>query len=104
MERRVTIKMIPTGKEREFIEVEVYYDKGGRNIFSGRSEPRGFWISVSRITKKGFFVKRQLFEGKRYFILEVKRYSDKSMNKAIDMAEEVYPKMVENVYGIDVEN
>lgn len=35
MERRVTIKMIPTGKEREFIEVEVYYDKGGRNIFSG---------------------------------------------------------------------
>lgn len=103
MERNVKLHLIPTGKENEFIEVSVYYDKGGMNYFTSRTDPRGYWISVSRITKGANWVRRTLFEGRKMFLLEAKRFSQKGMNNAINIGEGTYKKMVKNVYGIDVD-
>ena len=101
MEREVVLKMIPTGKEHEYIEVSVYYKKGGVNMFTYREEPRGFWLSVSKVQKEESWTKRFLFEGRKMFLLEVKRFSQKAMDKAVEIAEGKYREMVERVYGIE---
>ncbi len=38
-----------TGTAGKITEVEVYYSKGGANFFSGGSDPRGIWVSVSPV-------------------------------------------------------
>ena len=101
MEREVVLKLIPTGKEHEYIEVSVYYEKGGRNMFTSRNEPRGFWLSVSKVQKEENWTKRFLFEGRKMFLLEVKRFSQKAMDEAVEIAEGKYREMVERVYGIE---
>ena len=101
MEREVVLKLIPTGKEHEYIEVSVYYNKGGRNMFTSRVEPRGFWVSVAKIQKNGNWVKRFAWEGRKMFLLEVKRFSQKAMDEAVEIAEGKYREMVERVYGIE---
>lgn len=101
MERDVVLKLIPTGKENEYIEVSVYYKKGGVNMFTYRDEPRGFWLSVSKVQKKESLTTRFLFEGRKMFLLEVKRFSQKAMDKAVEIAEGKYREMVERVYGIE---
>lgn len=101
MEREVVLKLIPTGKEHEYIEVSVYYKKGGVNMFTYREEPRGFWLSVSKVQKEENWTKRFLFEGRKSFLLEVKRFSQKALDKAVEIAEGKYREMVERVYGIE---
>lgn len=87
MEREVVLKLIPTGKENEYIEVSVYYRKGGRNMFSSCEEPRGFWLSVSKVQKGENWTKRFPLEDSKMFILETKRLSQKTMDKAVEIAE-----------------
>ena len=101
MERKVVLKLIPTGGKNEYIEVSVYYKKGGENMFTSREEPRGFWVSVSKVQKGDGWTKRLAFEGRKMFLLEVKRFSQKAMDKAVEIAEGKYREMVERVYGIE---
>lgn len=101
MEREVVLKLIPTGKEHEYIEVSVYYKKGGRNMFTSRNEPRGFWLSVSKVQKGENWTKRFLFEGRKMFLMEVKRFSQKAMDEAVEIAKGKYSEMVKNVYNIE---
>jgi hypothetical protein len=111
MEKDVTIKLIPTGNDceyngemaREYIEVSVYYHKGGFSMSTYEEQPRGFWVSVSKIRKGKVFISRRVFEGRKMFLLEVKRFSEKKMKEAIEKAKEVYPDMVKRVYGMEVE-
>jgi len=32
------------------LKVEVYYDKGGTNVWHGTTEPRGYWLSLGAVT------------------------------------------------------
>ena len=72
------------------IKVEVFYTKGGVNYFTGTTERRGIYLSVSPVKltiyengsrSEGYVA----FTGTKQFIEELKRYSDKKLNeKAIE--------------------
>lgn len=70
-------------------------------MFTSRLEPRGFWLSVAKIQKGDGWTKRRAFEGRKMFLLEVKRFSQKAMDEAAEIAEGKYREMVERIYGIE---
>lgn len=82
------------------LKVEIYYSKGGMNYFNYKVEPRGYWLSVSpvEVTRSGSGVTMEsyaAFSGKKVFLLEVKRQSDKAMTQAIEKSKEYEQAMIE---------
>lgn len=68
------------------LEVSVYYTKGGISYFTGQASPRGYYLSVRPVTLGNGMVSFDLFSGCKKLILETKRYSDKQLAKALEMA------------------
>lgn len=71
--------------EGQVTRAEVYYDLGGGNVWTGKGEPRGIWLSI-RPTKielhNGY--QTESFEvfgskGKRIFLVELKRANPKTL-------------------------
>ncbi len=81
------------------LKIEVYYNKGGINYFTYKTDPRGYWLSmtiVERDTRESGVVIESfsLFgSGFRHFLLEVKKQSEKSYEKAVSLAEEMIDEM-----------
>lgn len=74
--------------EQDFMDVKVYYALGGINYFNYKQEPRGYWVSVSIVTRGrrigggGFgFEKFGLADGKalKHFIEPAARFSAKRL-------------------------
>lgn len=64
------------------LKVEIYYSMGGMNYFSGRSEARGIYISVSPVTRtlhEGKFWTESYkgFSGTKQHVKEMNRFSQK---------------------------
>lgn len=75
------------------VEVYVSYNVGGVNCFSGRMEPRGYWLHVQPVIKENRgngIVVRSFggFTGVKKFLFEVGRKSAKQMQKAVDMVDD----------------
>ena len=70
---------IPTGKENEYIVVNLFYSKGGANYFTGDNDQRGYFVSVTprTITDTGFIT--TLFSGYKKFIQPANRFSAKQL-------------------------
>ena len=81
-------------KDANCIKVSVYYSKGGHSYFSGRSEPRGFYISVTPVTRANGMESFIMFSGYKELICEVNRYSDKQFDRAVDMSTAIEPKLI----------
>lgn len=93
-------KRLATTTAGEFVEVEVYYDKGGWNLgammgFSDGPEKRGYWLAVRRVTVKTYTnsdgttwssTQFALGDGLKVFLLEVKRKSPKAEAEANRLA------------------
>lgn len=64
---------------------EVYYDLGGGNVWTGKSEPRGIWLSIRQIKVElhdGYHTESfEVFgsKGKRIFLLELNRANPKKL-------------------------
>lgn len=56
------------------LNVSVFYDKGGPNYFSGGSNRRGYYVSVTPVKKENGCVSYTLFTGVKLFISETSRY------------------------------
>lgn len=44
---------IPTdtlGGDHTHLKIDIYYDKGGSNVWHGTTEPRGYWLSLGAVT------------------------------------------------------
>ncbi len=84
--------------DKDYIKVEVYYSKGGMNYFNGKVEPRGYWLSVAPVQRSnegGVVIESwTAFTGRKRFLLEVKRQSDKAMTTAIGLAKQFEEEMV----------
>jgi hypothetical protein len=70
------------------LKVEVYYAMGGMNYFSGRSEARGIYISVSPVTRTLFDGKHWTesykgFSGTKQHVKEMNRFSQKTADTFI---------------------
>ena len=78
---------IKTTKNNTYLKVEVTYNIGGMNYFTGKDEPRGYYLSVLPVERDGRFESYQAFSGVKQCILEVKRQSKKQAEKAEQIAE-----------------
>lgn len=80
------------GSNKE-LKIEVYYDKGGMNYFNSKNELRGYWLSMRQVeierTGRGIVIESfGLMSGAKMFLKEVKRYSQKTYEDAVLLAEE----------------
>ena len=76
--------------EGEAIEIDVWYEKGGRNYFSSSSDRRGIYVSFRTVTLKneGAYMSKSfmLFTGGiKFFALALKRKSDKQLQCVADL-------------------
>lgn len=76
---------IPTNVVGKFIEVELYYHKGGLNVFTYKQEARGYYVRVVPVEVKGNMVAFTAFSGTKVCILEVSRKSAKAEREAVSM-------------------
>lgn len=81
----ITIGLYKLAKPNEFnqehLEVEVFYSLGGMNYFSGRVEPRGYWVSVQPMTKTRMCSSFVGFTGVKGLIREAHRFSQKTLEE-----------------------
>jgi hypothetical protein len=78
---------IPIESEKAtHLKVQLYYDKGGMNYFTGGTQRRGLYLSVSPVSRSesGVFATESYtaFTGTKQLIKELKRFSDKALNEA----------------------
>lgn len=76
---------IPTNVAGKFIEVELYYHKGGLNVFTYKQEARGYYVRVCPVEVKGNMVSFVAFSGTKVCVLEVSRKSAKAEREAVAM-------------------
>ena len=76
------------------LEVVVRYDLGGANYYSGGTSPRGYYLSVRPITVSGNMVSYNLFSGRRKFLLEATRFSQKQLNFAVQLAKSYEEELI----------
>ena len=79
------------------LEVSVYYTKGGANYFSGGTTPRGYYLSVTPVTKNEGSVSFAMFSGYSHLLLKTQRYTDKQFDSAVEMAKEHRESLISSV-------
>lgn len=88
-------------KDNLNIKTQVYYNKGGANHFSGRTEERGYYLSVSpvkRETQGNIVIESYTaYSGVKMLILPVKRQSDKAYQQAVELAKEKEPELRQRI-------
>ncbi|MEI7837318.1 MAG: hypothetical protein WCK05_13035 [Planctomycetota bacterium] len=85
----------PNRPGKTTLDVELRYDLGGSNMFSGRSEPRGYYLSVSPITRShdGNWKSYSGFSGVKQCVQPATRFSKRELALLAQfvLAGEVYP-------------
>ena len=83
--------------DSNFLELEVCYSLGGTNVFTGKMEPRGYYLHCSPILVASRSITYQGFSGSKRCLLEVGRKSEKRKEEARHLAEKVVDKMIRYV-------
>jgi len=107
-EKRIRLKRIALKAPNEFkcntLDVEAYYSLGGMNYFTGRPEPRGYWVSIQPVNVDGYCTSFTAFTGIKYFVKEAARFSQKIMNEvAADPGIERYTSEFMEQHGLEME-
>lgn len=95
----------PGGRETDatHVEVSVFYAKGGMNYFTYKTEPRGYWLSVTPVKVGDGVVSFALFSGKKFFVAETsavnKKRFDGIANAILSNAEKIADLWVANDMG-----
>ena len=71
-----------------YLDVELEYNIGGYNYFSGKETPRGYYLSVQPIERGEQLSSVIAFTGTNFLIKEVKRKSNKAEAEAEQIAKE----------------
>jgi len=84
------------------LEINLYYNLGGMNYFTGKTERRGYYLSVSpvHVTKLGDKIVSKeyvAFSGIKKCLLEAKRKSNKSYNQALEIAKTEEQSLIDYV-------
>ena len=79
------------------LKIETYYNMGGMNYFTGKNEQRGYYLSVSPVTKAGRTESYTAFTGTKKCIKAVSRKSAKAESDAEKIAIELVPALVQYV-------
>ena len=84
-------------KNGTHIDVEVYYDMGGMNYFSGTTSPRGYYVSVIPVTRNGVTVSMVMFTGCKKLLMETSRFSAKQFERAVEFGRAEAPEIIKRV-------
>lgn len=96
-----------TRDKNNFIKIELYYDLGGMNYFTGRTKPRGYYLTVYPIERARGCESFTAFTGISECITECKRQSKKAEAEAREKAPAYEKMMLEYVitkYGYILED
>lgn len=88
------------------LRVEMYYNIGGMNYFTGRQERRGYYLSISPVTRNGIMESFTAYSGVKFLLKEVSRKSAKAEKQAEDLATELAPDYIDIVCrrnGVELE-
>lgn len=77
------------------LEISVYYSKGGTNYLTYKTEPRGFYLSVTPVKKDGVCVSHILGAGIKKLIAPANRYSAKQHDLAIAKSAESEQELID---------
>lgn len=80
-----------------YLKIDIYYDLGGMNYFTGKPESRGYYISVSPVYKNGITERYTSFTGIKQCIKTVSRKSEKAYAAALESAPEILPGLIDLV-------
>lgn len=81
-------------KDATHLQISTFYDKGGMNFFNGQTSPRGFYISVTPVTKGNGMVSYTMFTGLKQLLHQVNRYSDKQFRHALELSQNYEDKLI----------
>lgn len=75
----------PGSEPNTHMKVEVFYSKGGTSMFSGNSEPRGYWASFTPVRVNDGSVSYLLFAkgGGKVFLAPAARFSAKTFESFV---------------------
>lgn len=97
-------------KENHYLKVEIYYYIGGYNYATYKHESRGYYVSVTpieRVNHEGYSTESYAcFSGYKALLKEVARKSNKAVQEALKLAENVINEIVEvlcNKNGFELE-
>lgn len=79
------------------LKVELYYSLGGTNVFTYKDESRGYYLSVSPVTKKGNWITFVAFTGLKQCILPVKRQTQKKAQEALSKMNDYLQPLIDKV-------
>lgn len=82
------------GEEVEAIAIEIYYSRGGTNMFSGGGEPRGIWLSINPVTltRRGTAMLLGDVRGVRAHLVTLKMASDKKLVAVATVLDDIMPE------------
>lgn len=86
------------GTENEYIETKLFYDLGGYNYFTYKTDRRGYYASVKRVSRSNGMHSSALFDGRKILLKEVKRQSKKAEAEAEQIMMDNYEKWMKVVY------
>lgn len=86
------------------LKIEVYYNKGGFNMFTHENIRRGIYFSISPVKRDEIWESYTAFSGDMICVKELNRKSDKALNEVVSKIEpivEEVAKMYENGFKKD---
>src|SRR5579863_7708018 len=93
----MTQELLPTKVPNKFLVVDLYYNLGGMNYFTGTSEARGYYLSVTPEERTNGMRIATAFTGTKQLVLAVQRQSPKSLAKAIELAQPLKVNLISHV-------
>ena len=84
------IELTAPTRNATHIVIETYYNLGGYNPFTGKSEERGYYLSVSPAELKNGMESYTAFSGLKQLVKPVHRKSEKAAEQAADLALQYY--------------
>ncbi len=83
-----------TNKDKTFLKCELYYSLGGMNYFTGRTEARGYYVSVSPVERGDGWESYTAFSGWKKCVVECARKGKKAEAKALEVYEDAKREML----------
>jgi hypothetical protein len=98
--RRIDIEDLHTTESKnKVVEMQVSYDMGGMNYFTGTVEPRGYYLSATPCEKAPGIKVYGAFTGIKIIILTATRFNQKKLEELASNIKdhEQYNDLIENV-------
>ena len=76
------------------LEITVYYSLGGSNYLRGGKTPRGYYLSVTPVTKGDGSISYVMFSGQSRFLFETQRFTTKQLERAVEMSKKFEDELI----------